>query len=550
MTPEEIQRNDSFGNPLPILGRHEISRRRMLGYGAAGVAAVGAASLLAACGGSGGGGSTTASGNPVRGGTLKVGTITSGSTETVDPGLAVSNVDLLRVYQIFDFLFQPGDDIKTLVPRLALSAEPNANATVWTIKLRPSVTWHDGKPFTADDVVWSIKTWSTSANFAYAYASMFIDFNNVRKVDDLTVQIALTRPAAQFPSMFTLWNLAIVQNGATPDAIASKPIGTGPFKFVSFTPGQQSVFAANPNYWEQGKPYVDTLIVNSTFGDETSRYNALLAGQIDVAPLFSPTYAKQQASLKQINLLNSPGQQAYIFSMRVDSGPFADVRVRQAMKLLIDRQALIAGTFTDYAQVGNDNLAPFTQYFADDLKATYDPDKAKALLKAAGQENLQLTLPTADAAPGYVQSATLLSQQAKKAGVQIDVQQTSPNTYFTDSGGYLTRFFGQDASQTYQTLTVAAATYWLKGAAYDETWWSKQADGGNQALLSQAIAELDPTKAAQLWHDVQSQQFTDGGEIVWCFANWLDGVSPKVHGLTAGKASPLNNWRLLDGWIS
>jgi peptide/nickel transport system substrate-binding protein len=550
MTPEEIQRNDSFGNPLPILGRHEISRRRMLGYGAAGVAAVGAASLLAACGGSGGGGSTTASGNPVRGGTLKVGTITSGSTETVDPGLAVSNVDLLRVYQIFDFLFQPGDDIKTLVPRLALSAEPNANATVWTIKLRPSVTWHDGKPFTADDVVWSIKTWSTSANFAYAYASMFIDFNNVRKIDDLTVQIALTRPVAQFPSMFTLWSLAIVQNGATPQSIATKPIGTGPFKFVSFTPGQQSVFAANPNYWEQGKPYVDTLIINSTFNDETSRYNALLGGQIDVAPLFSPQYAKQQESLKQINLLNSPGPQANVFSMRVDQGPFADVRIRQAMKLLIDRQALIDGTWFGYAQVGNDNLGIYTEYFADDLKATYDPDKAKALLKAAGQENLQLTLPTADAAPGFVQSATLFSQQAKKAGVQIDVQQTSPATYFTDSGGYLTRPFAQDISSTYESLTVAAATYWLKGAAYDETGWATQSDGGNQALLSQAIAELDPAKAAQLWHDIQLDQFNNGGELLWCYTSWLDGVSPKVHGLTAGKAGPMNNWRLLDGWIA
>src|SRR5207248_2596383 len=99
-------------------------------------------------------------GKPVRGGTLRVGMITAGPAETINPAKTVNLSDLLRIAQLYDNLFTVGPDVKTLVPVLALSAEPNGNATVWTLKLRPNVKWHDGKPFTADDVVYTLRSWA------------------------------------------------------------------------------------------------------------------------------------------------------------------------------------------------------------------------------------------------------------------------------------------------------------------------------------------------------------------------------------------------------
>jgi peptide/nickel transport system substrate-binding protein len=538
--------------------RPEITRRKLMTYGGQGLALFGAGSLLAACGSSSGGGTTAggsstiaSAGKPVKGGKLNVGMISAGTGETVDPGIATAWVDILRVYQLYDFLFQPGpgNDFHQLEPRLATSAEPNEDATAWTFKLREGVEWHDGKPFTADDVVWSIQTWSKPTNYAGAYAAPFIDFKGVRKLDKYTVEVPMIQPAAQFPTVTTLWSLAIVPQGATPESIARKPVGTGPFKFVSFKPGSQSVFARHDNYWEgNGKPYVDELVVNSTFQDETSRYNALLGGQIDVAPLFPANYARQQQSSQQVNVLNSPSGQAYTFCMRVDKGPFTDNRVRQAMKLICDRQALIDGVFPGYAQVGNDLEGRFTQYFASDLKAEYDVEKAKSLLKAAGQENLTVTLPTSNAAPGFVESATLYAQQAAAAGVTINVEQVSAETYYTTAGGFLSRPFGQSNSNTWPSMTVVAATLYVEGAAYEESGWSQQSGGGGQALIKRAMGELDPHQAQALWHEIQTQWFEEDGHIVWCNLDWIDAVATQVAGLSSGIANPLNNFRLLDGW--
>jgi peptide/nickel transport system substrate-binding protein len=539
----------------------DLTRRQLMTYGGQGLAILGAGSLLAACGSStSSSGSTTAGGTtsvgggkPVKGGKINIGMITGGSAETVDPGIAVSYSDQLRVAQLYDFLFQsgPGDEFHKLEPRLATSAEPNKDATVWTFKLREGVTWHDGKPFDADDVIWTIQSWSKPTNYAGAYAAAFIDFKKVRKLDKYTVEIPMIQPAAQFPTVTTLWNLAVIQKGATPADLAKNPIGTGPFKFVSFKPGSQSVFVRNDNYWEgNGKPYLDEVVVNTTFQDETSRYNALVGGEIDVSPLFPGNYARQQQSSQQVNVLNSPSGQAYAFTMRVDKGPFADVRVRQAMKLMCDRQALIDGTFPGYAQPGNDVEGRFGQYFASDIKPEFDVEKAKALLKEAGQENLSLTLPTAGAYPGFVESATLFAQQAEGAGVKINVEQVSAATYFTEPGGYLTRPFGQVNSNTWPSLSVVAATSFTSNSAYPEIGWAEQPGGGNQALLKQAMGELDPTKAQDLWHEVQAEWAEKGGYLVWGFVDNIDAAGKKVAGLTAGIANPLNNFRLLDAWLT
>jgi peptide/nickel transport system substrate-binding protein len=530
----------------------ELTRRRLLSAGAKGAFALGAGSLLAACGASGSSSHTTSLGGakPVRGGTLTIGMITGGTAETLVPGSALVYDDIMRANQIYDYLFFAGDDIKSLVPTLATSAEPNADATKWTFHLRDGVHWHDGKPFTADDVVWTIKSWASPANFMSGGAGLFVDYKGVRKRDPLTVEVPMFRPCAQFPSFTSFVNAAIIQNGATTKSLSAHPIGTGPFKFVSFTPGTESVFERNPNYWrDPDKPYVDKLVINSSFTDETSRNNALLSGQTDVSPIYPFPFAKQQQSGGQVNLLRSPGTAAYYFTMRVDKGPFTDNRVRQALKLIIDRNAMVSNIFAGYGTVGNDTYSKYQQY-AVDVPPMHDIEKAKSLLKAAGREGMSVTLQTAPGVPGQVESATLLSEQAKAAGMNINVQQVAVATYFTSAGGFLTRSFGNDSGETVQSATIWAAFQLLKGASEPETGWPNQPGGGNQPLLNSAVAELNTTKAASLWDQAWHQQISEGGHIIWGWPDWIDACATHVRGLTAGKGGPMNNFRILDGWLA
>lgn len=527
-----------------------LSRRQFLQAGAAGALAIGGSrwvrpNVLTSAE------KISKAPKPVRGGTMTVGMITGGTAETVDPGLVIANVDILRVRQLYETLFNPSTNIKTLVPRLALSADPNKDATVWTIQLRDGVVWHDGKPFTADDLMWTIAAWGSVDNYANAIFAGIVDFKSVRKRGPLTVEIPLLTPVGQFPSLLSFDTPYVIQNGATPQQLRTHPIGTGPFKFESFQPGTQSIFTRNPHYWESGnKPYVDKLIINSTFTDENARLNALLGGEIDVSSIIPPLIAKTQQSSHQIQLLTSHSSLGYAIWMRVDKGPFTDVRVRQALKMIADRPALVEGALAGFGTVGNDLQGVGCAYYLDLPPLPYDIDKAKSLLKSAGQEGLSFSLPTSNAVPGFVEAATLYAEQAAAAGVKVSVDQIPAATYYTSASGFLTRPICLDSGYGFQSLTELFQTTFTKTAPYNETHWCSQKGGtADNALIGEAIAALEPTRAAELWREVQLQQYNGGGGISYANADYVDACANNVHGLTTTPAGNLNGGRLLDGWI-
>lgn len=541
-------------------------RSAITGAAQVGMALTGAG-LLASCGSSNSSSSANSStagpagaltalpgGTPKKGGTFTVGVISGGQEENLFPGTAVGTPDFVRDYTLYNLLFYLGESITPLVPGLALSAEPNKDATVWTFKLRDGVTWHDGKPFGADDVVYNFQAlWSSAtANFSSGFLTGLVDFKRVRKLDRLTVEVPLNMPAAQFPTIFAYFDFPVVQNGATPKSTAKNPIGTGPFKYVSFSPGSQSVFQANPDYWESGKPYVDKLVVDSSFTDNNAIFNALLSGKINLFPTLPLVTAREQLSSKQVQILASSfAAESYMFLMRVDKGHFADNRVRQAFKLLVDRQAMIDGAWAGFGTPAYDLLAPGTQYYASDLKVTPDVEKAKSLFKAAGVLGETFVLPTSDFLPGMVESSTILAEQAAAAGVKVVVNTVSAATYFTPAGGFLTRDFGMEVDQPVGSLLVAYLSEYTLGSPYPDTHWGKQAGGAaDEKLISRAIGATDPTQAAALWRQCQLQQFDQGGYLVWGNLPYVDAASNNVRGLKAGAGFSYNNWRLQDGWIA
>jgi peptide/nickel transport system substrate-binding protein len=357
---------------------------------------------------------------------------------------------------------------------------------------------------------------------------------------------------AQFPTIFAYFDFPVVQDGATTKTAAVTPVGTGPFKYVSFTPGTRSVFAANKDYWETGKPYVDELVVDSSFTDTNALFNALLAGDINLYPSVPLVTARQQLSARQVQILESPfAAQSYMFLMRVDKGPFADNRVRQAFKLLVDRQAMIDGAWAGFGTVAYDLMAPGTEYYASDLTREQDVDQAKSLLKAAGAAGETFTLPTCDFLPGMVESSTILAEQAAAAGIKVVVNTESAATYFTPAGGFLARSFGYEVDQPVASLLAGYRSEYTYGCPYPDTHWGDQKGGAAaERLISQAIAATDPTTAASLWRQCQLQQFNEGGYLIWGNLPYVDAAANNVRGLTAGAGFSYNNWRLCDGWLT
>jgi peptide/nickel transport system substrate-binding protein len=543
-----------------------LTRRTFVVRGAQGSAALAGLGLLAGCGSSStspnsgttsatsaatpGVVTSTGTGTPKRGGTVTLGCITSGPTLPLNPLTAFSPAEGLQAYAMFDSLYLFNDAANGVVPRLALSAEPNADASVWTLKLRSGVVFHDGKPLTADDVIWSLKMWANPLSDAAGIAQ-YIDAKRLRKRGPLTVEVPLIQPIADWPATTCLsYAQQIVPEGSTFKTLSAHPIGTGAFRFVS-QEGNTNTLAANPDYWEPGKPYVDKLVFNQQFTDDTARLNALLAGQIDIDFQSSWLQTKQQISNPNVTVLGHPNVFANgIFIMRVDKGPLSDVRMRQAMKLIADRPALCEGASAGFANVGNDLLGYGAQYFANDLQRHQDIEQAKSLIKAAGQTGATIVLATSPYADGVVQAATLLAQQASAAGITIKVKVVSPATYFTPPGGLGSGSFRQD---TYDPVASLGSLYldFFTARAFNETHWGQQFGGAaGYKLINEAIAATDPSKAQQLWHAVQLQQFNQGGFLVWGNAYVLSLIAKRVKGLTESRAGFLNSGQALaDMWV-
>jgi peptide/nickel transport system substrate-binding protein len=479
-----------------------------------------------------------------------MGVITAGPTLPLNPLLVFGPAQALLSWSIFNQLNALNNDVSGLAPQLATSWEPNSDASVWTVTLRSGVTFHNGKPLTADDLIWSIPLWLKG----YGYGqTLYIDLKGVRKRGPLTVEIPLIQPIADFPPLASWYaNQPIVPHGTTTKDLATHPIGTGPFKFVSAS-GNITNLEANPDYWDHPKPYVEKLIFNQQFSDDEARLNALLAGQIDIDFQSAFLQTKQQISNPNVTVLGAPN----VFSngliiMRVDKGPLADVRVRQAMKLIADRPALCEGASAGFANVANDLFAPTAPHYAKDLpQRTQDIEQAKSLLKAAGKDGATFTLRTSPYADGVVQAATLFAQQASAAGINIKVQTVPPGTYFTPPGGLLTDSFRQDTYDPFSALSVPYLSYFTPKSTVNETHWGSQPGGAASVKrIEQAIAATNPSTAQELWHNVQKEQYDQGGFVVWGNSYSISLVAKKIKGLIETPAGFLNSGQsLAEMWV-
>jgi peptide/nickel transport system substrate-binding protein len=476
---------------------------------------------------------------PVRGGTLAVAYPGGGTSETLNPILGVTPIDESRIQALYDPLVLVNPDLSTR-PGLALDWTPNKDATAWEVKLRPGVTFHNGKTFGSDDVIFSIHQMAKKTSAALPFVSN-IRLGELKAVNKTTLQIPLASPDASLLENFVYYNTWIMQNGETN---FSHPVGTGPFKFKSFTPGQQSVFAKNANYWQSGKPYVDTLKILSVT-DPTARLNALLSGQIDAMALLPYAQAKAHQSIGDIDVLVAKAPQALVFYMETTKPPFSDVRVRQAIKLIANRPQLVADAISGFGTVGNDIAGKGLKYYDNSLpQRVQDIPQAKSLLKAAGHEKLTVTMEISNLIPGFIESATLFQQQAIAAGVTVKLQTVDASAYFNPSLTYLKMLFAE-SQWPVQSLKFFYQQALASNAPYNETHWSS---ASWNKLLNQAIGELNEAKAQSLWNQVQEIQYNQGGYMVWTNADYVDALSTKVKGLVPSSAGILGNHSFLDAW--
>ncbi|UQI46742.1 ABC transporter substrate-binding protein [Streptomyces sp. HU2014] len=516
---------------------HPTPRRTFLAAAGAGIATL----TLAACGPGTGPSPADDKGKPKRGGRLRAAFAGGGAAETLDPHLSNLFADAARAKALFDKLADYGSDM-TPRPRLAErweAAGPGLDR--WTVTLREA-TFHDGRPVTAEDVLFSYRRIADPKKAFRAKASLEpIDLDASRATGPRTVEFRLKRPTAEFPNVLAAFGAYIVPKGAER---FDKPVGSGPFRFVSFTPGRSARFRRNDAYWD-GAPHLDELefvVAN----EESARVGALLGGQVDYAHELNPTTARAHEGKGRIEIVRLRDSAMQGFAMKTDRAPFDDPRVREAFFLIADRKELVDGALSGAGEIGNDLFGKGYAHYAAGLpQRTQDLDRARHLLKAAGADDLRVTLDTSPVAAGFTEAAGIFRDQARKAGVTVEVRTGNKDSYWKDilDSGTLASYrsgampIEAHISQRLLTGSTTNATHWRH----------KDFDDLYQRLQS----TKDTAERAGLYERMQRRLHTEGGFLVWGFADWIVGTGRRVRGVARDAPANTLDWARFDTvWLA
>jgi len=520
---------------------NKITRRELIKQTGLGVGAVAAISLIG-CSKTDSSSSenthvsTDQNDTPKKGGVIKIGVINGNQAGNLDAHKPIGMSSAFRGWPLYAKLWEWGRDIQ---PKLALAefAEPNNDGTKWTIRLKKGLEFHHGKTITADDVIFSLRR-LTDPKLASPFAAYLYSLqrDGVRKVDEYTVEIpfAQGKGLVALPEAWMSWG-GIVPTDYDP---VKNVVGAGPFKLDSFTPGQRSRFVRFENYWKENKPYADAIEIID-FKDQTGRLAALQSGQIDIASGVSAEHISLIQANKRLNLVSSETDAWQSFDMNTSKAPFNDPRVRQAFRLIANRDDLVKRALAGQGRVAND-LYSFSDPVYDHSIAQrkQDLNKAKALLKEAGFSNsLAVDLYTGPDS----NAALVFAQHAAQAGVIVNVKQVEAAT-FADAVKQDWAFStGSNVSRPF-LLTVLQIDG--PGAANNKTRFNNERF---TELVHTALQQPDLEKRKVLIHEAQHIQHEQGGLLIWGFNHVLDAHSGQIGGVTPDRTG-FAAWRTDEFW--
>ncbi len=459
-----------------------------------------------------------------------------GESSSIDPAVAFNQGDFFNVGALYEPIVWIDNNLEAK-PLLAESWESNPEATVWTFHLKHGVKFHDGTEMTSKDVVWTYQRILDPTTGVAAKELAFVKPGDVSALDDYTVQFHIGAPLAEFPLLIGNKFAYISKAGVGADELAKKSYGTGAFKVENFNPSEPVVhFAAFKDYWEAGYPKAPCIDLVS-ISEIVARAAAIATGEVDVATNMDPSVFAMLKSNPDVKLIPAARGTVLMLAMFTDTAPFNDVRVRQAMKLVVDRQAILDTVLLGYGFIANDN--PIALSSADAFRSDpipRDVAKAKQLLAEAGYPNgLTIDLYAGDVATGLISLAQAYQQMAAEAGITVNVNIAPTETYWDDV--WLKRSFAATAWGARPTASALSIAY-RSDAKYNETHWKNPEF---DALLDKANSTLDPEERRKLYQEANKLIAEDGGAIGPVFATLIAAVRTNCDGF-----APHSDWNRVD----
>ena len=334
--------------------------------------------------------------------------------DNLDPWLSAASDTEAVFHNVFEGLVL-FDETGALIPGLAESWDISDDGLTYTFHLRDDVTFHNGKAFSAEDVVYTYESLSGLGG-EEPLSSKFKNLTSVEAVDDYTVTMTLAEADAAF---LQYTRVAVLPKGYEDQS--SAPVGTGPFVFEKYVPGQMVVLEKNEDYYDESRmPKIDEAQIY-IMGDDSAVLTALQSGQLDAGIVYADS-ADYLTGDFTVN--SSPQNMVQLFALNNSATPFDDVRVRQAFEYAVNKDQIIDGVFAGYATELYSNFSPVMSYFYNDELEdvyTYDVEKAKELLAEAGYEDgFDITVPSNY--QKHIDTAQVIAQQLKQINVNATIE--------------------------------------------------------------------------------------------------------------------------------
>lgn len=452
----------------------------------------------------------------------------SGEKQSMDPASMYSGDDAYHIFAVYNRLVDVDDSFK-VIPELAQSWSVSDDGRSWTFKLREGVKFHSGKPFGASDVVYTFKRLLDPATGSGAAAPLaFLKEATIEAKDPLTVVFATKEPVAELPLLITNKFTNIVPEGASAEQLRLKGDGTGPFMQEEFAPNAPvRLLKANPNYWKAGKPAAPCLRV-TVAQEAVAATSALMAGEVDLALNVDPTGIPALKGNPNVQLLETGASNSMTVSMWTDTKPFDDNRVRQAMKLAVDRPALVQSVLLGYGEVGNDNPVPLgSPYAFAAAPPARDVAEAKRLLAEAGYpDGLTVELRTAEGVPGMLKMAQAFAQMVAEAGITVNVVETPADTFWD---AVWLKYPMVTSAWSMRPPADGLSYPYLASSNVNETRWNRP---DYEALLAKAATTVDDGARADLYKRAQRMLAEEGGVVIPMFIHQVLALRGGCAGYT------------------
>lgn len=448
-----------------------------------------------------------------------------GDSASLDASIVTDGESLKIAHQVYDSLVEYKEGTTEVQPSLAESWVVSDDGLKYTFTLRQGVKFHDGTDFNAEAVVFNFTRWSDpNSEFKYEgdsfdyYDSMFGPdgkrvIKEVKAVDPSTVEFTLNQPQAPF-----LQNLAMTSFGiASPAAIQEKkenfknePVGTGPFVFKEWKRNDSITLEKNPNYWKEGLPKLNKVIVRS-IPDNSARFNALQNGEIDLMEDLSPDDLATLEGNADLQKIERPANNVGYIGFNLKKKPFDDVKVRQALSHAVNKQGIIDAFFAGQAEAAVNPMPPSLWGYNDAIEDyPYDLDKAKQLLAEAGYPNglpEELTFYAMPVSRPYMPDgkkvAEVIQADFEKIGVKVTIESPEWATYLDDAQAgekddiFMLGWTGDNGDPDNFLYTL------LDKDAIPSNNYSYYSNDELHELLVQAQIETDQDKRAELYKQAQ-----------------------------------------------